>query len=331
MINKPKILIMGLRRSGKTSIQKVVFHKTSPHETLFLESSTNVTKVDVTNNSFVHFQVWDFPGQIDYCNSAHFDLSTVLNPNETAAIVFVIDAQDGGKFKEAQQKLLQCILNTCGTSHRIVYEVMIHKVDGLSDDHKIELHRALQQWIMEELSNNGKVPPNVPQISFHLTSIFDHSIFAALSKVMQKLIPQLPHLQSLLDMFLFNSKVEKCFLFDVFSKIFLASDSSPEDPAMYELCADMIDVTLDLCSIYGPQPNTGDASQPVLQIKSPFDESSSSTVHLENNLVLYMRGVNKYLALLCLISKDNYQKLGLVNYNFHVFKTAVHEMFGVKE
>lgn len=29
---KPKILLFGLRRSGKSSIQKVVFHKMSPNE-----------------------------------------------------------------------------------------------------------------------------------------------------------------------------------------------------------------------------------------------------------------------------------------------------------
>lgn len=35
--------------------------------------------------------------------------------------------------------------------------------------------------------------------SFHLTSIYDHSIFEAFSKVVQKLIPQLPVLENLLD------------------------------------------------------------------------------------------------------------------------------------
>ena len=32
------------RRSGKSSIQKVVFHKMSPNETLFLESTSKVIK-----------------------------------------------------------------------------------------------------------------------------------------------------------------------------------------------------------------------------------------------------------------------------------------------
>lgn len=53
---------MGLRRSGKSSIQKVVFHKMSPNETLFLESTNKIVKDDINNSSFVQFQVWDFPG-----------------------------------------------------------------------------------------------------------------------------------------------------------------------------------------------------------------------------------------------------------------------------
>ncbi|KAK2556389.1 Ras-related GTP-binding protein C [Acropora cervicornis] len=42
--NKPRILLLGLRRSGKSSIQKVVFHKMSPNETLFLESTNKIVK-----------------------------------------------------------------------------------------------------------------------------------------------------------------------------------------------------------------------------------------------------------------------------------------------
>ncbi len=38
--------------------------------------------------------------------------------------------------------------------------------------------------------------------SFNLTSIYDHSIFEAFSKVVQKLIPQLPTLENLLDLFI---------------------------------------------------------------------------------------------------------------------------------
>ena len=40
-----------------------------------------------------------------------------------------------------------------------------------------------------------------PWASFYLTSIYDHSIFEAFSKVVQKLIPQLSTLENLLNLF----------------------------------------------------------------------------------------------------------------------------------
>lgn len=44
-------------------------------------------------------------------------------------------------------------------------------------------------------------------LSFYLTSIYDHSIFEAFSKVVQKLIPQLPTLENLLNLFISVSVV----------------------------------------------------------------------------------------------------------------------------
>lgn len=48
-----------------------------------------------------------------------------------------------------------------------------------------------------------------------------------------------------------NSGIEKAFLFDVVSKIYIATDSSPVDMQTYKLCCDMIDVVIDISCIYG--------------------------------------------------------------------------------
>lgn len=113
-------------------------------------------------------------------------------------------------------------------------------------------------------------------ISFHLTSIYDHSIFEAFSRVVQKMIPQYATLENFLNIiisvikfllkFIFilythwpilffidfqTSGIEKAFLFDVKTKIYVATDSSPVDMQSYELCCDMIDVVIDLSNIYG--------------------------------------------------------------------------------
>merc|ERR1711912_225181 len=89
------------------------------------------------------------------------------------------------------------------------------------------------------------------QLTFHCTSIYDHSIFEAFSKVVQKLIPQLPYLEQSLDLLITQSRMEKAFLFDVVSKVYIASDPQPVDLQSYELCSDMIDVVIDVSCIYG--------------------------------------------------------------------------------
>lgn len=76
---------------------------------------------------------------------------------------------------------------------------VIPKVDGISDDTKMESQRDIHQRASDDLADAGLTQIH---LSFHLTSIYDHSIFEAFSKVVQKLIPQLPTLENLLNIFI---------------------------------------------------------------------------------------------------------------------------------
>lgn len=58
-----------------------------------------------------------------------------------------------------------------------------------------EAQRDIQQQALDDLSD-AKLDVH---LSFYLTSIYDHSIFEAFSKVIQELIPQLPILENLLN------------------------------------------------------------------------------------------------------------------------------------
>lgn len=314
-MSKPKILLFGLRRSGKSSIQKVVFHKMSPNETLFLESTNKIIKDDINNSrfvdqlpcplisltrllscSFVQFQIWDFPGQIDFFDPT-FDSDMIFG--DCGALVFVIDAQDD--YLEALTKLNQTVTKAYKVNPRIRFEVFIHKVDGVSDDFKMESQRDIHQRATDDLQDAGLDI----HLSFHLTSIYDHSIFEAFSKVVQKLIPQLPTLENLLNILITNSGIEKAFLFDVVSKIYIATDCAPVDMQTYELCCDMIDVVIDLSDIYGL---TSEAK--ASQEQTAFDSASSSLIKLNNNTILYLKEVNKFLALVCILREENFIRQG---------------------
>lgn len=310
---KPRILLMGLRRSGKSSIQKVVFQKMSPNETLFLESTNKIVKEDISNSSFIQFQIWDFPGQIDFFDP-NFDSDMIFGG--CGALVFVIDAQDD--YMDALNKLHLTVTKAFKVNQNVKFEVFIHKVDGLTEDSKMETQRDIHRRANDDLTDSGYEQIH---LSFHLTSIYDHSIFEAFSKVVQKLIPQLPTLENLLNILISNSAIEKAFLFDVVSKIYIATDSSPVDMQSYELCCDMMDVVIDVSEIYGLQDEPDSPA---------FDSQSSSLIKLNNGTILYLREVNRFLALVCILREDNFDRQGVIDYNFLCFREAIQQVFELR-
>lgn len=308
----PRLLLMGMRRSGKSSIQKVVFHKMAPNDTLFLESTNQIDKEDISNGSFVQFQIWDFPGQIDICD---FPYDTEVIFSSYGALIFVVDAQDD--FFDALKMLHKTFTTAYRINPDLKFEVFIHKVDGIRDEQKIELQREIHQRTTEELAEAGVGDLH---LSFYLTSIYDHSIYEAFSKVVQKLIPVLPTLENLLNVFITNSGIEKVFLFDIVSKIYIATDGNPVEMESYELCCDMIDVVLDVSSIYGE--NT-------VEENGGFDSESSSTIRLNNQTILYLREVNQHLAMVCIINEESFENRGIIDYNFICLRSAVREILEV--
>ncbi|CDS12217.1 hypothetical protein LRAMOSA04412 [Lichtheimia ramosa] len=357
--DKPRILLMGLQRSGKSSIQRVVFGKMPPNDTLYLESTTKIQKEDVTR-SFIDFQIWDFPGQINFFDMA-YDSQEIFG--SVGALIFVIDAQDD--YTEALNRLYYTVTSAYRVNPNITFEVLIHKVDGLSDDYKIDTQRDVQQRMNDALAD---AQMEYIHLTYYLTSIYDHSIYEAFSKIIQKLIRELPTLENLLNVLCSNSGIDKAYLFDTLTKIYIATDSSPVDMQSYELCSDMIDVVIDIECIYGAQgssPNghlsivdengddqdaeddgggihangngiaeehvdNGDIDTESLRPAEGTDQGeadASSLIKLDNGDVLYMREVNRLLVLICLLRHDNFEKHGLIDYNFQCFKEAVTEVF----
>lgn len=212
----------------------------------------------VANNSLVQFQIWDFPGDFQFTDQIALG-DQILTEEQIfrncQALVFVLDAQDD-PYTDALQKLHETIVRANKYNPNIVFEVFIHKVDGdlfLSDEQKVDCQRDIHEQIYAELRERDL---DHIQVEFQLTSIYDHSVFEAFSKVVQKLIPHLDHMERLMDILISTCNIEKAFLFDVVSKIYIATDSNPVDMQSYELCSDMIDVVIDISCIYGLDSTT---------------------------------------------------------------------------
>eukprot|EP01065_Artemidia_motanka_P018154 TRINITY_DN21481_c0_g1_i1.p1 TRINITY_DN21481_c0_g1~~TRINITY_DN21481_c0_g1_i1.p1 ORF type:complete len:466 (+),score=186.28 TRINITY_DN21481_c0_g1_i1:70-1398(+) len=394
--DQPRILLMGLRKSGKTSIQKVVFEKVAPHDTMMLETSAKVNVHGVSNVNFVRFQILDFPGQLmELAHGDEVDTNVSSALSGPGAVVFVVDCNDAWPPSDAVRNLVQTMLkvvSAAAASHRPTrFEVFMHKVDCLQQEQlgdrlitlKLAIEEELNFGISERVDKGDDVSGRLAELQgsvrrflqsnvyYHLTSIYDRSVFDAFSKVVQRVMGSLHHcITTLLDMLVQNTAgksgdgakgIEKAYLFDVVSKIYIAQDTheGTSREQVYKTCFDMLDVAIDLSVIYGPSrgaaggagrarvreeeddvsledDDTGDnefgGSSSAAPAQAPTaapacDENTAATVRLDNGQVLYLREVDRQLALVCVVQEEGFRKRGLLNYNVMQFRKLLKELF----
>jgi len=329
----------------------------SPHETLFrLEPTLKLERSLVDHSTLCRFTIQDFPG--DYFGE-DMDEHLVFASGPTS-LIFVVDAQDE-PYDHVLQSFTTVVTRALQVNPQITVEVFINKVDGelfLSEESKYDCRRDIMTQVTDELNDAG-IPDGSVAIRYHLTSIYDHSIYEALSRVVQRLIPQLPTLENLLNVLTATCSMEKAFLFDVVSKLYISTDSGPVDMQSVELCSDMIDVVLDVSGIYGlPSENNettiasqgqdatsdstatedGPQSQPPSAAldapgeeanedeannPSAYDTESASVIRLSNGMVLYLKEVDTMLALVCITRAENFTRRSLINYNISCLKQAL--------
>ncbi len=142
-----RIIFMGPRRSGKTSLVRTIFQKMSPHETLFLEATGNVDLQLVSDNDFVTFQTWDFGGDLNLQSDVNILGHQV--PVEkifalSSTLVYVIDAQEED-YEDSLPKLAETISIAHSINPNIHFEVFLHKIDGdiMSEENKAERQQVL--------------------------------------------------------------------------------------------------------------------------------------------------------------------------------------------
>jgi Ras-related GTP-binding protein C/D len=91
-------------------------------------------KFNPINNrrSFIDFQIWDFPGQVNYFDDQAYDPREIFDT--VGSLIFVIDSQDD--YTDALNRLQYTIIKAYEVNPSITFEILIHKVDGLSEDYQ---------------------------------------------------------------------------------------------------------------------------------------------------------------------------------------------------
>ncbi|ORC85624.1 putative small GTPase [Trypanosoma theileri] len=336
----PKVLLMGLRKSGKSSIQKVVFEGMQPHDSVNLPTTVQAERSTVHSNDFVNFEVWDFPGQcnpFDPSNASCYDGCQLLD--NCGAIVFVMDCRD--MIEDARARLLDTICAVYEYNPNLSIEVFIHKVDALSEDHQTDLLTSLQRRVDAEAKQ--RLENTAPlQLNFNLTSIYDHSVFQAFSLVVQKLMRlQSPYITELLQMLNSNSNVDLSYLFLSKSKIFLAVDERNRAKSRtYDLCSDAIEVMVKMNKIYqsnkkdenteknGILSKEGSEERPRLKsVEAAVGEGANTIIKLSSDDYIYVKELPNSLTVVLMAKDEFLQNRTLIDHNISVFYKAVVEIF----
>ncbi|KAG6900597.1 hypothetical protein C0993_007820 [Termitomyces sp. T159_Od127] len=258
---RTKILLLGLRRAGKTSIQQVLFNQVPPKQTFYLETTMRITKHQY--DSVLPLEIWDCPGNIT--------VDTLGVPlSQFATMIFVIDIRD--LYNQPISRLVEFIVAAYEKNPSMNLEVFVHKAEKLQEDDKIENFRQIHERVSDRFLDISAEFEQV-QLNFHLTSVYDHSLHEAFSKVLHKLIDSLPYLEDLLNVFCANSQSPKAFLFDIASKLYIATDASPVDSATFDLCCDYLQMLNSFGSLY---KSATAGTRQLLSAMSPPSDSSTS-------------------------------------------------------
>ncbi|KAF9223714.1 Gtr1 raga G protein Gtr2 [Gyrodon lividus] len=356
-VHRTRVLLLGTRRSGKTSILQVLFKNLPSKQTFYLEPTMRVTKHAF--DTVIPLEIWDCPGNIT--------VDTLEAPlSHFSSIVFVIDIRD--LYQQPVAKLVEFIVAACQVNPNINLEIFVHKAEKLQEDDKIENFRQIHERVMDRLADESPEYEQVP-LNFHLTSVYDHSLQEAFSRVIHKLIDSLPYLEGLLNVFCSNTSSPKAFLFDTTSKLYVATDASPVDQATHNLCCDYLQMLNSFGPLYksnaGPDPRSGLFSPtqtalspppcpnitpftpaeildcttsnlnppPSTSTKALFYPSASTSLspsHPGTTLTYHL--VTPHLALLALLPTTVYEmRRGLVEWNVVWFREGVGEIWEVEK
>ncbi|KAJ1732701.1 hypothetical protein LPJ61_001924 [Coemansia biformis] len=257
-----RVMFMGLPRSGKTSIIKVVLDNEQAYDTLGLLSTTQRTE----HRMMPGITVYDFPGIDDYAESQYIVLNPDIYEGEHTSLVFVVDSQSD--IQSAITALFSVMRTAQSVNPHIPINVFINKIDGLSEELKQDIQHDIQQRVLKNMSFENL---NCDHMHFLLTTIYSESIKEAFSKVIQYLVPQHSSLEAIINSFCSKSSLDKVLLIDFSTKIYLATDSSPTYSPRYTFACKTIDVIDEISALCGSYVPVDEDDLPLQRINVALD------------------------------------------------------------
>jgi Ras-related GTP-binding protein C/D len=309
----PKIVVCGLKKSGKSSILRVLFSKLSPHEAGYIEPTNQPYFLPQSGNPLLNFRIAEIPGSWTSWEEADDELFFT----NCQSLILVVDSSADdvppaafALAKRLISRALKVRTAAAGPGSLNVH-LFLNKIDAnyrfdpdsvQAESNKASFMQGTVARILEEIK------PVQIEVEAHCTSIFDNSIHEAFSKVVQRPLLANGKIEQLLDLIVSTCRLEKAVLFDLVSKITFGSDSSQIDSGTFSLMQDLLEVIIDMIGIYGAGTDM---------------RSTTCNIALSNGEMLFMKLIEKNLALVSIVKAENFDKTYLLNHNVGAFKHAL--------
>lgn len=289
----PNILICGLPGSGKTSIRKVVFENGSPDFQARNQPTTEPAILHVDRGE-LKFDLVELP--FTYAQQD----TILIHAKQARSLLFVLDAQE--LYEDPLAWACRLIKRLNQINRNITFHLLLHKMDGdhmENPDQRREILRHVHEFLEETLETDADV-------SVHCTSIYHPTLFEALSKVIQSMMPHLASMEFLLNTLVEKNKMEKALLMDGQTKLVICSDSSPEPlpEHLSKFACDMMDLTDGFSSV------------------KDCDMADDLVITFEQDFIIRLRYIMPALVLV-FVSKTFNAPSKLVDYNLAIFDKAV--------
>ncbi len=184
--NMKKIVLMGLSNAGKTCIYERVFEGKKPWELIHQTATKGIAYRDYEIGQMTKPMIWDLGGQQQYLDEYHGPLRKNIF-RKASILLYVVDITDYERFDNAMIEFEWGVNQILLYNPNAKLNVFLHKSDLVRDKDSVVSH------IKKVFSKNMSY-----EINYHLTSIFDESLFKAWSDIIRELSPKSTFINSIL-------------------------------------------------------------------------------------------------------------------------------------
>jgi Ras-related GTP-binding protein A/B len=199
-----KVLLMGRSGSGKSSMRSIVFSNYVAKDTRRLGATIDVEHSHVRFLGNLVLNLWDCGGQEAFMeNYLQSQRDHIFKHVEVLIYVFDVESREFERDMHTYESCLEAIRANSPTAKVFC---LIHKMDLVQEEMRDDVYRERAKYL-EQRSGGLK-------LTCIATSIWDETLYKAWSSIVYTLIPNIPTLETHLQVFAECADAEEVVLFE---------------------------------------------------------------------------------------------------------------------